>query len=146
MNDVEDATSEKITDSMIRRAVENSADKKMERFMQDTEDEILRGAQRTLNATAKNAVDHAANDIREQTAEKISYQVANLDIEELKSRVCDQAEKHVLKKLDGCLDASAKRFQDQLDNTRKVYDGIAKAMEDKERTKVDNSPFHVVVL
>lgn len=140
---VEELTEEKISDKMIQKAVEKATDEKVDKYMRDTEDQVLRTASRNLDIQARNAVESAAVTIREQASERISQQVAALDIEQLKKRVCDQAEKHVLQKLDGCLDASAKKFQEQLDSTRKIYERIAKAMAEKEE---EDDSFHVVLL
>ena len=140
---VETMTEDQIAETVIRRAVEKAADKKMDHFMQDTEEAVLRTASRNLDIQAKKAVDSYADDIREKAASKITEQVEHLDIEDLKRRVCNQAERHVMDKLDGVLDSSTRKFEAQLDSTRKVYDGIAKAMADKER---GDDGFRFVVL
>lgn len=130
---VEKMTSEEIQDEIIQKAIEKSADKKVDRYMADTEDAILRTARKDLEIQARNAVVNSANEIRESAAKEIATQVAMLDIEQLKRRVCDQAEQHMLQKFDHCLDDSAKKFQDQLENTRKIYDAVARATSDKNR-------------
>ena len=130
---VEKMSSEEIQDELIRKAVEKSADKKVGRYMADTEDAILRTARKDLEIQARNAVVNSANEIRESAAKEIATQVAMLDIEQLKRRVCDQAEQHIMQKFDHCLDDSAKKFQDQLENTRKIYDAVARATSDKNR-------------
>lgn len=129
---VEEMSDNQIADAMIEKAVAKSADRKVDRYMADTEDAVLRTARKDLEIQARNAVVNAANEIRESTSTEIARQVAMLDIEQLKKRVCDQAEKDVLKKFDHCLDDSLKKFQDQLDNTRKIYEGLTRAMAEKK--------------
>lgn len=129
---VEELSDNQIADAMIEKAVAKSADRKVDRYMADTEDAVLRTARKDLEIQARNAVVNAANEIRESTSTEIARQVAMLDIEQLKKRVCDQAEKDVLKKFDHCLDESLKKFQDQLDNTRKIYEGLTRAMAEKK--------------
>ena len=128
----EELSDNQIADAMIEKAVARSADRKVDRYMADTEDAVLRTARKDLEIQARNAVVNAANEIRESTSTEIARQVAMLDIEQLKKRVCDQAEKDVLKKFDHCLDDSLKKFQDQLDNTRKIYEGLTRAMAEKK--------------
>lgn len=129
---VEELSDNQIADAMIEKAVAKSADRKVDRYMADTEDAVLRTARKDLEIQARNAVVNAADEIRESASTEIARQVALLDIEQLKRRVCDQAEKDVLKKFDHCLDDSLKKFQDQLDNTRKIYEGVTRAMAEKK--------------
>lgn len=129
---VEEMSDNQIADAMIEKAVAKSADRKVDRYMADTEDAVLRTARKDLEIQARNAVVNAADEIRESASTEIARQVAMLDIEQLKRRVCDQAEKDVLKKFDHCLDDSLKKFQDQLENTRKIYEGITRAMAEKK--------------
>ena len=145
INKIDELTEDQITDVVIEKAVARSADRKVDRYMADTEDAVLRTARKDLEIQARNAVVNAANEIRESTSTEIARQVALLDIEQLKKRVCDQAEKHVVAKFDHCLDESLKKFQDQLDNTRKIYDGLARAMAEKDG-KDDGTGFKFVVM
>ena len=141
VKDIEEVSSERITEFMIRKAVEKSSDERIEAYLKDTEDEVLRSARRSLDSEARKAVEECSVTIRDQVSERISQQVAALDIEQLKRRVCDRAETHVIEKLDDCLDKSVKKFNDQLENTRKVYDSIAKAMEEKEKKETGEIKF-----
>lgn len=144
IGDVKDMSEEKITENVIRKAVAVAADSKVDRYIRDTSDQVLMSASRSLKEEARRAVESYADETRDQVSEKISQQVADLDIEQLKRRVCDQAEKHVLKKLDGCLDSSAKKFQEQLDSAKKVYDRILKITEEKEDEEKNNT-IHVTL-
>jgi hypothetical protein len=140
---IEEMSEDKITDLLIQKAVDKAADKMVGEYMQETENKVLRIAHSDLEAAARNAVDKYSADIRKKAADEVSRQVANLDIEKLKNRVCDQAEREVLKKLDGCMDQYAKKFADSLDNQRKIYDRIAQATLEKERR---DDGLHVVLL
>lgn len=132
---IEKLSSDDIQEELIRKAVEKSADKRVDRYMANTEDAILRTARKDLEIQARNAVVNSATEIRESASQEIAKQVALLDIEQLKRRVCDQAEQHMLQKFDRCLDDSARKFQDQLENTRKIYEAVARATSEKENGK-----------
>ena len=144
LGDIEEMGEDKISEALIRKAVEQSANRKVDAYMKDTEDQVLRMAHRDLEIQARNAVEKYSADIRKKAADEVARQVASLDIEKLKSRVCDQAEKHVLEKLDDCTDKYARKFEEQLENQKKIYDRIAQAAVEKER-KGDEA-FRVVVL
>ena len=90
---VEEMSDNQIADAMIEKAVAKSADRKVDRYMADTEDAVLRTARKDLEIQARNAVVNAADEIRESASSEIARQVAMLDIEQLKRRVCEQAEK-----------------------------------------------------
>jgi hypothetical protein len=140
---VEEVSEEKISEAMIEKAVNKAATGKVTQYMNEVENSVLRGVKEGLQNAAKDAVDKNAEYTRDEVTKEISKQVADLDVEQLKARVCSQAEKHVLKKLDGCMDEYAKDFRDQLDSTKKIVDRISTAMIDKE--KKDND-FHVVLI
>jgi len=142
LGQVEYMTEDKIAEGMIETAVARSADKKVDRYMQKVEDDILQNANRKLEAQARNAVENAASGIREKAADEIARQVENIDIEKLKKRVCDKAEEHIIEKFDGCLDASVKKFQSNLDNTAKILNKISRATIEKEK----DDDFHFVLL
>ena len=137
---VEEISEDQISEIMVQKAVQRAANMRVDRYMQDTEDQVLLTADRDLKIQAKNAVEKASIDIREQAAEKISQQVAELNIEDLKTQVRCQAEKHVLEKLDGVLDDSATKFNEHIKNTQKIYDKISKAMAEKD------DEIHVVLM
>lgn len=145
LNKIDVMTDEQIADAMVEKAVAKAADRKVDRYMADTEDAVLRTARKDLEIQARNAVVKSANEIRDSASAEIARQVAMLDIEQLKKRVCDQAEQHVVTKFDRCLDDSLKKFQDQLDNTRKIYDGLSRAMAEKGDKK-DGEGVRVVLL
>ena len=132
LNKIDEMTDEQIADEMVKKAVAKAADRKVDRYMADTEDAVLRMARKDLEIQARNEVVKSANEIRDSVSTEIARQVAMLDIEQLKKRVCDQAEQHVVAKFDHCLDDSLKKFQDQLDNTRKIYEGVTRAMAEKK--------------
>lgn len=129
---VEDLSEDKITEIVIRKAVEKAALEKVTEFMTDTENQVVRSAENSLRSKAHDAVESCAKDIRKQAAEKVAKQVADLDIEKLKKEVRDQAEAHVLEKLDDIIDDSSKQFKDQLEHTQKIYKRLAKAMSEEE--------------
>lgn len=133
---VEDKSEGQISDEIIRKAVERAAGNKVDEYMKDTEDAILRVGRQELKNVAQCAVEANSKDIREKAASEIARQVEMLDIEELKERVCEKAEKTVVKKFDGALDGEVKKFREQLDSTRKLYSRMAKAATEDEDSRI----------
>ena len=133
---VEDKSEGQISDEIIRKAVERAAGSKVDEYMKDTEDAILRVGRQELKNAAQCAVEANSKDIREKAAAEVSRQVELLDIEELKERVCERAEKTVVKKFDGALDGEVKKFREQLDSTRKLYSRMAKAAAEDEDSRI----------
>lgn len=132
LGEVEERSEEKIADAMIEKAVEKAAGNKVCRYMEEEEDRIMKTAREELRRTAQTAVAGCSNDIREKAAEEVSRQVEMLDIEELKGRVCDKAEKSVVKKFDGALDGEVKKFREQLDSTRRLYNRMVKVAAEED--------------
>ena len=132
IGEVEERSEEKIADSMIEKAVEKAAGNKIERYLEDEEDKVLKSSREELRRAAVTAVSVHSGMIRDKAAEEVARQVENLDIEDLKQRVCDRAEKSVIKKFDGALDGEVAKFREQLDSTRKLYTRMAKAAAEED--------------
>lgn len=143
LGDIEEMSADKITDNLIEKAVNKSADKKVAEHLAQMDSQVLREARAELSAEARKAVEKHSADIRRKAAEETARQVENLDIEALKRRVCDQAEKHALEKFDDCLDDIAQGYKEQMENSRKLYDKILKASVEKG---LDDDGVHVVLL
>ena len=139
MCDLEATSESKITDTMLQAAVRKSANTKVDDYLQNVYDDVVSDASKQLKAEAKKAVESCANTIRDDAASKIQDQVNSLDIEELKKRICNQAEKTALRKLDGCLDSTLDKFKKQLEHDRKVYASAYKLA-------VDDDDVHVVFI
>lgn len=139
---VEDMSDDRISEIMLKNAVDKATDAKIERYLKNVKNETMEEASRKLKEASRSAVEAAAYPIREEAAEKIAQQVADLDIEQLKRRVSDKAEERVINKLDNVIETSAKKFNDQLDQTKKIYDKLIKATAEKER----DDTYHVVLI
>lgn len=132
LTNVEDKSEGQIADEVIRKAVERAAGNKVDEYMKDAEDAVLRIGRQELKNAAQCAVEAGSKDIREKAATEIARQVELLDIEDLKARVCDKAEKTVVKKFDGALDGEVKKFREQLDSTRKLYNRMARVASEQD--------------
>ena len=124
---VEDKSEGQIADEVIRKAVERAAGSKVDEYMKDAEDAVLRIGRQELKNAAQSAVEANSKDIREKAA---------TDIEDLKARVCDKAEKTVVKKFDGALDGEVKKFREQLDSTRKLYNRMARVAAEDDDSRI----------
>ena len=132
LGEVEERSEGKIADTLIEKAVEKAAANKTAKYLEDEEERIMKLSRDELRQVAKNAVSMYSADIRDKAAEEVSRQVENLDIDDLKRRVCEKAEESVVKKFDGALDGEVKKFREQLDSTRKLYTRMAKAAAEED--------------
>ena len=140
MCDLEASTEGKIKDTMIKAAVAKAANNKVGDYLQDVHDDVIDAAKKQLNLEAKLAVSKCADEIRDKASAAIQGQVESLDIEELKKRICDQAEKTALRKLNGCLDKTVENFRNQLKHDREVYNAAYRVAMD------DDGDVHVVLI
>lgn len=132
LGEVEERSEEKIADILIEKAVEKAAGAKVGKYLEEEENRVLETSKKELRDAARIAVDRYSGDIRDKAAKEVSRQVEMLDIEELKGRVCDEAEKSVVKKFDGALDGEVKKFREQLDSTRRLYNRMVKVAAEED--------------
>lgn len=121
---VEVLSEDQISDKIISAAVGKAANKCVGEYFQNVYDDAMAEGRATLVDGVRNAVSQAAEMIREKVTPEIMSQVQSLDPEDLKKRICDQAEKHMMDRLDGCLDAANRQFKAHLDKTQKTYDAL----------------------
>ena len=141
LGEVEAKTEEQIADAMIQKAVQKAAANKTEAYLIDVENVVLSQSGSELRKAAKEAVANASKDIRDKAASEVAHQVEMLDIEDLKQRVCDQAEKSIVRKFDGALDSEVRKFKRQLDSTRSVYEKMSRIASEQ-----DDDKFRFVIL
>ena len=121
---VEVLSEDQISDKIISTAVGKAANKRVGEYLQDVHDDAMEEGRIALVNGVRNAVSHEAELIREKVTPEIMTQVQSLDTEDLKKRICDQAEKHMMDKLDGCLDAANRQFKAHLEKTQRTYDAL----------------------
>lgn len=123
--DLKNMTAKEISPLIIDKAVSAAAKEEVSNLVRTVKTDIMGGAESQLGAAAKKAVSDASAMIQDKVEDKVAEEVGKIDIAELKKSATAKAEAKIIEKFDGSLDDSLAKFNEQLDNIRKIYGGIS---------------------
>lgn len=135
VSDLEKATENDITESLVETAVSNAAKKKVSNYVEHVGDTVLSDSKQQITDAVRKAVAAAKTEMIDQVSERISTEASLIDIDDLKRSARDRAEEKILSKFDGNLDDLLEKFNENLSNVQKIYNGIADAMSKKDSGK-----------
>ena len=128
IEELEKKTSVEVTDSAVNKALDRAVEREVRSAVADAVRDVKNDIHAELSKTVRKEVDSSFQLIKDQTAEKISEQVAAIDEYALKNAVTKKAEEKILKKFDGSLDGVLGDFRHQLGTVSKVWESVADAM------------------
>lgn len=133
---IEDQSEQKITDTIVKAAVEKSAIVKIDEYVSGINSSVLNDARKQLNEEAKKAVSEQADKIRDKVTPEIEEQVKTLDVEELKDKIVEKS----LNKMDSIIEEEARRFRRAMGQQRKmltdVYATVSQKQKDDDSIKI----------
>lgn len=133
--DLEKATEKDISEALVKKAVEEAADETVQTYIRRVGDTALADSKAEVRDAVRKAVQAAKAEINEQVSDRISAEAALIDMEELQKATRAKAEEKILSKFNGNLDDLLGKFNENLSNVQKIYDGIAEAMGKKDSGK-----------
>ena len=113
-----------IKQAVVDKAIERAVEREVRLAVSDTARRVRDDIREEIRTKVKHEVEEQYNKIADETAEKISNQVAQIDEYALKERVTKKAEDKVMRKLDGCLDGALGMFNNKLGSVSKIYENI----------------------
>lgn len=133
--DIKQASAKEIKESIIEEAVKEAATAKVGSYVNSANSAIMANARTELEAEVKKAVNNASVEVKNKVAEKVTEEVAKIDITDLKKSARDKAEAKILEKFDGNLEDLLAKFNENLSNIQKIYGGIADAISKGKEDK-----------
>jgi hypothetical protein len=121
-----------VPDELVDLAVKRAVDRETNLVVRRATCDIVDSTKRDIQKEVKSSVENVYSDIRASVSKEISYQVANLDINKMKSEVKEKAKELVLEKFDGNLNSLLEDFNQSLSNVSKIYESIAESMSKKK--------------
>ena len=135
VQDLEKTTENDISKTLIETAVNSAAKNKVNNYVDHIGDAVLADSKQQINDAVRKAVASAKSEILDQVSERISAEAELIDIEDLKKSIRSKAEARVISKFDGSLDDLLGKFNENLSNVQKIYNGISEAMGKKDSNK-----------
>lgn len=113
-----------IVDAAVEKAVASEAKRVVEKATNDALAELKKDIHRTVS----DAVEVEYTNIRETVLKKATEEAAKIDVARVRKDVERAAEKIALEKFDANLDGILEKFNNNLDNTSKIYSSIASSV------------------
>ena len=142
VSDLKDISEKEISEELLRKAVDEAADSKMERYAREVHNEVLDEYKAALRKEIRVVIDTEAKTIKDKAQDEIERQISNIDISDMKRRVRERAEDKVVDKFDGQLDDILEKFNDKLGGVAKVYseiEGVIRGVKASNEKKISFS-------
>ena len=128
--------SESIINQAVKEAVANAADKAVKKATDDATKELKHDIHHRVSEAIKDEYDTLNKDVLKRITEESS----KIDVNRVRRTIEDAAKKAALEKFDDNLDDILERFNENLNNTSKIYTSISQAL-----TKSPNSGKEYVI-
>lgn len=129
LEELEKKTPVDIKEEMVNKAIRNAVDREVKIAVNDTVKTVKNDIHKEVETEVRKEVNASFQTIKDQTAAKISDQVALIDEGALKAEVTKKAEEKILKKFDGSLDNVLNEARDEckrrLNSVTKSWESIA---------------------
>lgn len=125
VDEMKDATKTDIQEAIIERAVQDAAEREIARYVRLAGKEAMDRTKDQIRKRVKAEVEKSFGDISESVAREVSRQVSNIDRVALQRKIEEQAKQQIMEKFNGSLDNILGDFNQNLENTKKIYQSIA---------------------
>ena len=117
-----------IPQNMIERAVEKAVAYEVKQAVGKTTERVIVDVKRDIHKQVSDAVESEYKNIKDVVLEELTNEAATIDAKRVRADVEKAAKEKALEKFDDNLDDILKSFNDQLNNTSKIYTSIADSM------------------
>lgn len=117
-----------IPDSMIERAIEKAVAYEVKQTVGKAKDAVVVDVKRDIHKQVSDAVESEYSNIKDAVLKEITNEAAKIDVKRVRTDAVDKATAHMMDKLDDSMDDILKNFNNQLQNTSRIYNSIADSM------------------
>jgi len=128
IDDLARSTTVDIPEEMVKRGVERAVDMAADRAVQKATDEVVREVKIDIRKQVLAAVEQEYSKIKDTVLKEITDSASKIDVTRVRTDVESKAERAALEKFDSELDGILKKFNDNLENTSKIYKSIANSI------------------
>lgn len=119
-NDTEIDIPEELVDKAIDKAVQIEVKRAVEKAAGDT----VAAVKRDIHAQVKSTIDNEYDALKDSVLKEITNEAAKIDAVRVRKSVEEAAKKAALEKFDDNLDDILEKFNNDLDNTSRIYSSI----------------------
>lgn len=128
IDDLAQSTTVDIPEEMVKRSVERAVKTAADRAVARATDDAVREVKIDIHKQVSSAVEQEYNKIKDDVLKEISDAASKIDVARVRADVENKAERMALEKFDAELDGVLAKFNDNLENTSKIYKSIANSI------------------
>ena len=128
IDDLARSTTVDIPEELVKRGVERAVDMAANRAVERATNEVVREVKIDIRKQVSAAVEQEYSKIKDTVLKEITDSASKIDVARVRTDVESKAERAALEKFDGELDGILKKFNDNLENTSKIYKSIANSI------------------
>ena len=135
IGNISDNIDVKVEEAVVEEAVNRAVERRVTREVDREVKRIADNTRRTIDSEVRSAVKAVYPDIRKSVTEKVTIEVAKINMKDLSDAVREDAREKVVEKFDGQLDDLLEKFNTDLDNVSKIYTSIARKISGSDGSK-----------
>lgn len=128
IDDLARNTTVDIPEEMIKRGVERAVKTAADQAVTKVTDEAVREVKIDIRKQVSSAVEKEYDQIKDNVLREVTDAASKIDVTRVRADVERKAERMALEKFDSELDGVLAKFNDNLENTSKIYKSIANSI------------------
>ena len=122
-----------VEDPYIRTIVDNAVERKLDYKINKACDEAVTSVKYDITKEVKKTVNAAYNDVKNDVKKELKKQIGEVNIESIRQEIIDEAKVTAADKFKNDLDKVLEGYNEDLENVRKIYDGIAQTIQKSQK-------------
>lgn len=123
-----------VEDPYIRTIVDNAVEQKLDYKINKACDEAITSVKYDITKEVKKAVNNAYSDVKGDVKKELKKQVGEVNVESIRQEIINEAKVTAADKFKNDLDKVLEGYNEDLENVRKIYDGIAQTIQKSQKT------------
>jgi len=128
IDDLARSTTVDIPEEMVKRGVERAVKTAAEQAVTKATDDVVREVKIDIRKQVSTAVEQEYDKIKDAVLKELTDAASKIDVARVRADVERKAERMALEKFDSELDGVLAKFNDNLENTSKIYKSIASSI------------------
>ena len=128
IDDLARSTTVDIPDELVKRGVERAVKDAADKAVTKATEEAVREVKIDIRKQVSSAVEKEYDQIKDNVLKELTDAASKIDISRVRADVERKAERMALEKFDSELDGVLAKFNDNLENTSKIYKSIANSI------------------
>ena len=128
INEIADNMEFDIPEELINKSIDKAVQIEVKRAVEKATNEAISELKRDIRSEVQNEVNKEYDNIKSEVLKEITVSASKIDVTRVRRDVEEAAKKAALEKFDDNLDDILEKFNNDLDNTSRIYSSIREAL------------------